>query len=110
MIINTRYSAPHTHIPRSGSLHILWEYAQHPDLHPLFVKLVCVTLGTFQCILAEIEGSTVFSNLSNHAQAPVEDQPAIALYCLGCFGNAASMDDVAFLAGIGHGTVPLYTK
>ncbi|KDN33174.1 hypothetical protein RSAG8_13737, partial [Rhizoctonia solani AG-8 WAC10335] len=72
--------------------------------------LVRVTPTTFQQVLLEIQGNPIFSNNSHHAQAPVEDQLAIALYRLGRFGNAASMDDVAFLAAVGHGTTMLYTR
>jgi hypothetical protein len=52
----------------------------------------------------------VFRSKSNNPQAPVEVQLAVGLWRLGRSGNAASMDDCAFMAGIGHGTVPLYTR
>ncbi|KAG8731615.1 hypothetical protein FRC10_001610 [Ceratobasidium sp. 414] len=109
-ILNTRYLAPRSSIPRSGSLHTLWAYAENPDYHHLFNKLVRVKPTTFCFILDEIKDNPIFRNSSYCPQAPVELQLAIALHRLGRYGNGASMDDVAFLAGVGHGTVPLYTK
>ncbi|KAG9084216.1 hypothetical protein FRC06_004162 [Ceratobasidium sp. 370] len=110
MILNTRYLAPCGFIPCSGSLHTLWAYAENPDYHHLFNKLVRVKPATFRFILGEIKDNPIFRNSSHCPQAPVELQLAIALHRLGRYGNGASMDDVAFLAGVGHGTVPLYTK
>jgi hypothetical protein len=108
-IQNTRYSETRTRVPRLGNLHILWDYAKTPVHHYLFIKLVRVTPHTFLRILGDIEGNPVFQNESNHPQAPVEVQLAVALWRLGRFGNAASMDDCAFMSGIGHGTVVAYT-
>jgi hypothetical protein len=108
-IKTARYSEARTRIPRLGNLHILWDYAKTPVHHHLFIKLVRVSPQTFLRILAEIEGNPVFQNDSNHPQAPVETQLAVALWRLGRFGNAASMDDCAFMSGIGHGTVADYT-
>ncbi|KDN34026.1 hypothetical protein RSAG8_12887, partial [Rhizoctonia solani AG-8 WAC10335] len=96
-------------IPRAGSLHVLWEYAQSETLHPLFVKLVRVAPIIFLHILTEIEEHPIFYNDSKNPQTPVENQLAVALFRLGRHGNAACLDDVAFLAGMGHGTVALFT-
>ncbi|KAG9078619.1 hypothetical protein FS749_009330 [Ceratobasidium sp. UAMH 11750] len=109
-ILTTRYWAPRGSIPRSGSLHTLWTYAANPDYHHLFNKLVRVRPATFRFILDEIKDNPRFRNNSTCPQAPVELQLAITLHRLGRYGNGASMDDIAFLAGVGHGTVPLYTK
>lgn len=41
---------------------------------------------------------------------PVAEQVAIALYCFGHYGNAASQMKVALWAGVGYGTVSLVTS
>jgi hypothetical protein len=41
---------------------------------------------------------------------PIESQLAIALYCFGHNGNAASLQSVANWAGVGKGTVTLATR
>ncbi|KAG9076183.1 hypothetical protein FS749_012072 [Ceratobasidium sp. UAMH 11750] len=109
-IMHTRYLAQRVRIPRVGNIHVLWEYARDPVYHHLFIKLVRVAPRTFYHILAEIEENLVFCNNSAQPQTPVEIQLAVALYRLGRYGNGASFDDVAFLAGIGHGTVALFTR
>lgn len=38
-IENTRYSVDRTRIPKAGNMHLLWQYAQNPAHHELFVGL-----------------------------------------------------------------------
>ena len=57
-----------------------------------------------------IKDDEIFHNNSNNAQMPVEQQLAIALYCFGHYGNAASTMKVDLWAGVGFRTVPLVTK
>ena len=69
----------------------------------------CVTPLVFYAILQLIENHPVFLNHSNHAQTAVEQQLAVTLYWMGHCGNAASVEDVACLAGCGEGSVINYT-
>lgn len=68
-----------------------------------------VTSGVFQVILQLIQDNPVFCNESNVPQSPVEKQLAVTLYRLGCFGNGASVMDIARTAGIAEGPVELFT-
>src|SRR5258705_9030145 len=47
--------------------------------------------------------------IKNNPQAPVDVQLAVTLYCMGCFGNDASLEDLARTAGCSEGAVELYT-
>ena len=64
----------------------------------------------FDDLVTVIRDDEVFQNNSNNPQMPVDEQVAIALYCFGHYGNAASTLKVALWAGVGFGTVPLVTK
>ena len=65
---------------------------------------------TFDCLVEAIINDPVFTSHSPHShQAPVQEQLAVALCRFGHFGNAASLQLVANWAGIGKGTVKLYT-
>jgi hypothetical protein len=108
-IDQTRYLHEQNHIPKVGNLHVAWEYAQDPALHPEFVKLLRVPPLVFNVILELIKDNPIFHNTSNAPQTPVDIQLSVALYRLGRYGNAASIEDVARVAGIGVGTVELFT-
>jgi hypothetical protein len=69
-----------------------------------------VTPVVFYALLQLIQDHPIFLNHSNHAQTPVEQQLAVTLYRMGCYGNAASVEDVAHLAGTGEGSVTNYTN
>jgi len=49
-----------------------WQYAQNKEDHGVF---------------------------KNNPQTPVDVQLAVTLYCMGCFGNDASLEDLARTAG-----------
>jgi hypothetical protein len=108
-IDQTRYLRTRNDIPKAGNLHLAWEYTQDPNLHPEFVKLLRVLPLVFNVILELIKDHPVFHNNSNALQIPVDIQLSVALYRLGRYGNAASVEDVARVAGIGVGTVQLVT-
>jgi hypothetical protein len=59
---------------------------------------------------ARLPDNLIFSNNSNNAQMPVEEQLAIALFRFGHGRNAASLQKVANWAGVGKGTVLLATR
>lgn len=108
-IEQTRYLHERNHIPKAGNLHLAWEFAQDPALYPEFEKMLRVSPLVFNVILELIKDHPVFHNNSNAPQTPIDIQLAVALYRLGRYGNSASLDDVARVAGIGVGTVELFT-
>lgn len=64
----------------------------------------------FDVILDVIKDHEVFTNNSNVPQTPVDQQLAVALYRLGRYGNAASLEDVAWVAGCSEGSVENFTN
>ncbi|KAG8702522.1 hypothetical protein FRC11_011425, partial [Ceratobasidium sp. 423] len=108
-ILQTRYLAERTRIPRNGNLDLMYQYAESPALYKHFVQMVRVTPTCFSEILSRIENNPIFSNNSNAAQIPIETQLAISLYRFGRYGNGASIDDIARTAGVSVGAVELYT-
>lgn len=52
----------------------------------------------------------VFHNNSTQEQIPVDYQLAITLYRMGRFGNGASIEDIANIAGISEGGVLRCTR
>ncbi|KAG6808924.1 hypothetical protein H0H93_016338 [Arthromyces matolae] len=108
-IKNTRYLNPRTSVPKSGSLHLAFEYAQNPAHHDLFTQMLRVSPMVFQVIVEMIQDHPIFSNNSNVPQTPVTYQLAVTLFRMGRYGNAASLIDVAREAGISEGSVELFT-
>ena len=108
-IKNTRYLNPRTSVPKSGSLHLAWEYAQNPLHHDLFVQMLRVSPRVFTVVIELIKDHPIFRNNSNVPQTPVDYQLAVALYRMGRFGNGASLADVAREAGCSEGSVELWT-
>ncbi|KAJ3817455.1 hypothetical protein F5880DRAFT_1492910, partial [Lentinula raphanica] len=76
-----------------------------------FREQLRVTPYTFDKLVSAIEDDVIFENYSETArQAPVEEQLAVVLYHFGHDGNAANVQGVSNWAGIGKGTVLLYTR
>ena len=69
-----------------------------------------VTPLVFQIIIDLIEEHPIFTNNSNNAQTPVEQQLAVTLYRMGRYGNGASVEDIACTAGCSEGSVENYTN
>lgn len=109
-IQNTRYLRGRGNVPKSGTLHLAFEYAQNPDDHHRFIHMFRVSPHVFDFILDLIKDHPVFQNNSNQEQAPVHIQLAVALFRLGRCGNAASVKDVAREAGCSEGAVKKYTN
>ena len=63
----------------------------------------------FTAILELIKDHPIFHNDANTPQIPVDYQLAVTLYRMGRFGNGASIEDIARIAGIAEGTVELCT-
>jgi hypothetical protein len=110
MIEETCYLNGQHPVPRAGNLHLAWQYAQDPDDHHQFIHMLHVTPLVFFAILQLIEDHPIFVNHSNNGQTPVEQQLAVTLYWMGCYSNAASVEDVTLLAGCGEGSVVSYTN
>lgn len=77
--------------------------AERPEI---FRRYLRVTPETFDALVTALEPDPVFQGEN---QASVVTQLAVALYRFGHFGNGASVVEVAMWAGIGYGTVKLYT-
>lgn len=95
-------------IPKLGNLGLAWDFAQNPANHHCFVNMLHVTPLVFQTILTLIEDHRVFTNDSNNAQTPVEQQLAVTLFQMGRYGNGASLEDIAHQAGCSKGSVEIY--
>src|ERR1700678_4525523 len=63
----------------------------------------------FEFMLCLIKDHPIFSNNSNNPQAPVDVQLAVTLYRMGRFGNGASLEDIARIAGCSEGAVEKFT-
>ena len=93
-------------IPKSSSiLDLVWSYNDNE-----FKVVARMSKTSFAYVLALIQDHYVFRCESNHKQAHVWVQLLVTLNRLGCNGNGASLDRNAMFAGIGHGTVCLYTE
>jgi hypothetical protein len=110
-IIQTRYlrgrGAP---VPKAGNFHLAWEYAQSPEHHHRFVNMLRMSPESFQLLHTLIQDHPVFTNGSNNAQTPVENQLAVTLFRMGRYGNGASVMDIARQAGCSEGAVEAYTS
>jgi hypothetical protein len=109
-ILLTRYLNGRHRVPKSGNLHIAWEYVKNPADHHRFINLLRVTPLVFDTILTLIEDHPIFMNNSNNTQTPVEVQLAVTLYRMGRYGNGASIEDVGRIAGCSEGSVENYTR
>ncbi|THU93178.1 hypothetical protein K435DRAFT_670685 [Dendrothele bispora CBS 962.96] len=76
------------------------------DRPEIFRSFVRMSPNAFDALVSAIEHDEVFTG--DHS--PVAYQLAVALYRLGHYGNAASTVKVALWAGIGYGTVRLFTR
>ncbi|KIJ49878.1 hypothetical protein M422DRAFT_246246, partial [Sphaerobolus stellatus SS14] len=105
-----RYPQECIAIRKSGDLiHlVLGEYKTvQPELLRIFLR---ITPTTFDAIVDNLRDNAVFHNNSENKQLPVEIQVAVALYRIGHFGSAATIQKVGIWAGLGFGTVDLVTR
>ncbi|KAG6897142.1 hypothetical protein C0992_003800 [Termitomyces sp. T32_za158] len=109
-IEESRYLNSQLPVPKAGNLHLAWEFAQELSHHDCFISMLCVSPLVFNTILTLIEDHPIFQNDSNHSQASVEDQLAVTLFWMGRYGNGASVEDIAWIAGISEGSVLNYTE
>jgi hypothetical protein len=109
LIQQTRYLRNRSPVLKAGHLHLAWNYARDPKHRLRFVDMLRVLPETFQAILGVIEGHDVFRTKSRRPQAPVQLQLAVVLYRMGRYGNGASVNDIARVAGVSEGTVEVFT-
>lgn len=106
-----RYEEPRTRLPKPAEsylFHVLTRLKTHPEYFRLELR---ISPYTFDKLVAEISQDPVFSNNSETApQTPVEEQLAVALYRFGHDGNASGLQSTANWAGVGKGTVHLFTR
>ena len=76
----------------------------------IFQSYLRITPQCFDDLISTLQDDPIFHNDSNNQQTPVDKQVAIALYRFGHYGNAASQMKVALWAGVGYGTVSLFTS
>src|SRR5215212_7893149 len=69
-----------------------------------------VSPEVFDTLLNLIHDHDVFKNWSNNPQTPVQIQLAVTLYRMGRYGNGASLEDIARVAGASEGGVERYTE
>lgn len=109
-IRQTRYLRPRPMVKKSGNLHLVWEYSQNVEDHGRFTNMLRVSPHVFEFLYTLIKDHPVFTNNSNNPQAPVDVQLAVTLYCMGRYGNGASLEDIARVAGCSEGAVELFTE
>jgi hypothetical protein len=69
-----------------------------------------VSPHVFDTVLSLIEHHPAFRNNSHYPQTPVEIQLSVTLYRMGRYGNGASVQDIARVAGCSEGSVENYTN
>ena len=109
-IHQTQYLQGCSPVLKAGTLHLAWEYAQSPTDHHCFINMLHVSLEVFQVILSLINDHPVFFNNSSHPQESVKVQLGVILYRMGQYGNGASLEDIAHVAGCSEGAVELYSQ
>ena len=107
----TRYLSPHTPVSKldQSSLSLVWEYAKDANQHERFQHMLRVSPYVFEVIYELIKDHNAFTSASNNHQTPVRDQLAVTLFRMGCYGNAASLEDIARESGCSEGSVEAFT-
>ena len=106
-----RYEAPRKRLPKPRPPFLKYVLETLKALRPdRFRAELRVSPHAFDCLVEAITDDPVFVSHSECSrQAPIQEQVAVALYRFGHNGNAASLQSIANWAGIGKGTVELYT-
>jgi len=86
-ILLTQYPNGQTTVPKSGNIHLAWDFAKSPANHDRFINMLQVSPLVFQTILTLIEEHPVFTNGSYNGQIPVEQQLAVTLFQMGSTSN-----------------------
>lgn len=110
LILQTRYLRARENVPKAGNLHLAWHYAGNSANHQRFVTMLRVTPRSFRKLVRLIQGHPIFHSTSYKPQHPVDIQLAITLYRMGRYGNGASVQDIARMAGVSEGSVEKFTE
>lgn len=110
LIENTRYLRERPPVPKQGNINLAWDFAADSSHHQRFLNMLHISPFVFEKLLSLIEDHEVFQSDSNHGQAPVELQLAVTLYRMGRYGNGASVEDIARVAGCSEGSVNNFTN
>ncbi|KAF7310261.1 DDE Tnp4 domain-containing protein [Mycena indigotica] len=111
LIRTTRYLGPREHVAKAGNLHLAWIYKDgNVNDQKRFENMLRISPYCFDVLLELIKDHTIFSNNSNNPQTPIEQQLAVTLYRLGRYGNGASIEDIARIAGCSEGSVENFTN
>lgn len=109
LLCRTRYTVPRVPVEKCGNIKLAFEYAQDPNMHHRFVRMLRCSPRSFNILHEMIKDHEVFHNNSNNPQTPVEIQLAVTLFRLGRYGNGASVGDIACNTGISEGSVVNFT-
>ena len=107
-----RYEIPRKRLPKPNSSFLKYLLETLRDIRPdHFRAELHISPHIFDRLVEAIASDPVFTGHStrSYRQAPVQEQLAVALYRFGHNGNAAGLQSIANWAGIGKGTVRLYT-
>ncbi|KAF4614110.1 hypothetical protein D9613_008205 [Agrocybe pediades] len=110
LIEETRYLNERPSVPKNGNINLAWEYASDSAHHKRFLNMLRVSPKVFNTLLDLIQDHPVFQSTNNHPQVPVEQQLAVTLFRMGRYGNGASVEDIARIAGCSEGSVDNYTR
>ena len=106
-----RYETPHKRMPKPSEpfmKHLL--KTLKPTRPDHFCTELWISPLTFDHLIKAIRDDPVFvHHLKLSPKAPIEEQLAVTLYRFGHNGNSTSPQPIANWAGIGKGTVELYT-
>ncbi|KAE9355365.1 hypothetical protein PR003_g2898 [Phytophthora rubi] len=105
-LLSRRYMAARINKRRSHEFARQYFLNLHDDD---FRQLTRTTRESFEFISNKIKDHRVFQNNSDHPQAPIWLQLAVALDRLGTNGNGSSMGRTTKIWGVGTGTLDLFT-
>ncbi|KIN95630.1 hypothetical protein M404DRAFT_165310 [Pisolithus tinctorius Marx 270] len=103
-IHQTHYLQGQSSVPKADTLQLAWKYAQNEADHQHFINMLHIPPTVLDVLLDIIHEHPVFYNNSNNGQTPVQKQLAVTLYHMGHYGNGASLEDIAWVAGISEGS------
>ena len=92
-------------VPKSSTLDLAWQYIKNESDHHHFTNMLRASPTVFQVLRDLIQEHPIFCNHSNNPQTPVQTQLAVTLYHMGRYGNGASLEDIAQIAGISEGSL-----
>jgi hypothetical protein len=104
--LNTRFLNPKKPIGKTDAMNrMLWQYDDNS-----FKQIVRMNKDSFVKLFLLIHEHPVFQTEVFKPQTPVWIQLMVVLQRLGCHGNGSSLGARSRNAGVGHGSVCLFTK